>query len=322
MKILITGSSGFIGSFLVEKGLEKGCEVWAAVRKSSSRQWLQDKRINFIELNLGDENVLREQLKNHVAEHGAFDHVIHAAGVTKCKNIDDFYKINSDGTERLARLLIENQAVTGRFVYFSSLSVLGALHEDDYAELTENDVPQPNTAYGKSKLLAEQNLAKIEGLDYVILRPTGVYGPREKDYKIMADSIRKHIDFAAGFKKQVITFIYVRDLVDAAFSALTKGVSGKSYILSDGQDYSSRAFSDLIQKTLGVKCVLHITAPLWFLKFVCRLGISPTLNMDKYHILSQRNWRCDITPAREELDFDPQWQLERGVNETRDWYNN
>ena len=321
MKLLITGSSGFIGSFLVEKGLEKGCEVWAAVRKSSSRQWLQDERINFIELNLGDDAALRQQLTEHVSAHGAFDHVIHAAGVTKCKNPDDFYKINSEGTERLARLLLETKALKGRLVYFSSLSILGALHEDDYAELTENDVPQPNTAYGKSKLLAEQNLAKVAGLDYVILRPTGVYGPREKDYKIMADSIRKHIDFAAGYKKQVITFIYVRDLVDAAYAALTKGVSGKAYILSDGYDYSSRAFSDLIQKTLGVKCVLHFKAPLWFLKFVCRLGVSPTLNLDKYYILSQRNWRCDINPAREELGYDPQWPLERGVEETKEWYS-
>ena len=50
-KILITGSSGFIGSSIVTKALEEGYETWAGFRASSSRDMLQDKRINFIDLN-------------------------------------------------------------------------------------------------------------------------------------------------------------------------------------------------------------------------------------------------------------------------------
>ena len=52
MKILITGASGFIGSYLVEEALNAGMEVWAAVRQSSSRQYLQDSRIRFFHLDL------------------------------------------------------------------------------------------------------------------------------------------------------------------------------------------------------------------------------------------------------------------------------
>lgn len=48
-------------------------------------------------------------------------------------------------------------------------------------------------------------------------RPTGVYGPRERDYFLMVKSIKQHIDFAPGFKRQDLTFIYVRDLVQAVF---------------------------------------------------------------------------------------------------------
>lgn len=319
-RILITGASGFIGSHLVEEGLRQGMEVWAAVRGTSSRRWLADPRINFIELNLGSDEALRTQIATHVAEHGPWHHVIHAAGATKVKNPDDFYRINRDGTERLARTLLGERALQGRFVFISSLSIMGALHEDDYAETRDSDTAQPNTAYGRSKLEAEQRLAAIPGLDYITLRPTGVYGPREMDYKIMADSIRQHIDFAAGFRRQVITFVYVEDVVQAAYLALTRGTTGRAYILSDGHDYTSRSFSDLIQEVLGVRCVLHITAPLWVLRLVCRLGINPTLNMDKYHILSQRNWRCDITPARQELGYTPQWPLRRGVEACREWY--
>jgi Nucleoside-diphosphate-sugar epimerases len=61
---LITGASGFIGSFLVEKALEEGYETWAGVRKSSSREYLKDDRIQFLDLNFGDKNKLKEQLSH------------------------------------------------------------------------------------------------------------------------------------------------------------------------------------------------------------------------------------------------------------------
>jgi nucleoside-diphosphate-sugar epimerase len=49
-------------------------------------------------------------------------------------------------------------------------------------------------------------------------------------------------------------------------------------------------------------------------------GKSSTLNGDKYKIMKQRNWRCDITPAERELGYKPEYNLERGVKETIDWY--
>ena len=94
MKILITGASGFIGSFIVEEALRQGFDTWAAVRGSSKRDFLQDDRIHFIELNLSSQEQLEAQLKNHT-----FDYVVHAAGVTKCLNTSDFHRINTEGTK-------------------------------------------------------------------------------------------------------------------------------------------------------------------------------------------------------------------------------
>ena len=91
MKILVTGASGFIGSFIVEEALRREMEVWAAVRKSSSKKYLTDKRINFIELNLSSQKELEKQLAGH-----EFDYVVHAAGATKCLHTDDFFKVNTD----------------------------------------------------------------------------------------------------------------------------------------------------------------------------------------------------------------------------------
>lgn len=151
-KILITGASGFIGSFIVEEALKHDMETWAAVRGSSSKAYLQDKRINFIELNLQSKEQLKEQLKDH-----SFDYVVHAAGVTKCIDKRDFRRINTEGTKNLVMALIELKMPLERFVFVSSLSVFGAIHEKQpYQEIKETDTPQPNTEYGKSKLEAEQ----------------------------------------------------------------------------------------------------------------------------------------------------------------------
>lgn len=326
--LLVTGASGFIGSFIVEHALQRGYTVWAAVRPTSSRRYLTDPRIRFVELDLDHEDRLRRQVEEHRREHGPWEFVIHAAGATKCADADDFDRVNHLGTRRLVSCLLEARALERRFVLVSSLSVTGPVHERDYAPITADDEPRPNTAYGRSKLAAERFLAATEGLDYVVLRPTGVYGPREKDYFLMARSVKQHVDTAAGLRRQIITFIYVRDLAEAALQACDYGPSGRVYLLSDDNEYSSRDFSRLLQEALGVRFVLRLSVPLWVLRAVCavsgrlaaRRGKASTLNPDKYNIMKQRNWKCDIDPAIIELGFRPEYNLERGVTETVAWY--
>ena len=325
MKILVTGASGFIGSFIVEEGLRRGMEVWAAMRRSSSKQFLKDPRINFIELNLDSTEQLIEQLRGY-----EFDYVVHAAGVTKCLNKADFHRINTEGTKHLVNALLTLKMPLQRFVYVSSLSVFGAiLEQQPYEDIRETDAPQPNTEYGRSKLEAERWLDALEQpFPYVVLRPTGVYGPRERDYFLMAQSIKQHSDFAVGYKRQDITFVYVEDVVQAVFLACEKGQTGRKYFLSDGEVYQSSTFSDLIRRELGSPWCLRITAPIWVLRIVTWIGDKvgrmtgkiSALNNDKYHILRQRNWRCDIEPARRELGYEPKFTLERGVPLTIKWY--
>ncbi len=325
MKILVTGASGFIGSFIVEEALRKGFETWAAIRRSSSREWLQDKRIRFIELNLSSKAQLVDQLRGQ-----DFDYVVHAAGVTKCLNKADFHRINTEGTKNLVEALLEVGMPLKRFVFVSSLSIFGAIKEQQpYEEIRESDTPRPNTEYGRSKLAAEHYLESLgTRLPYIILRPTGVYGPREKDYFIMAKSIQQHSDFAVGYQQQDITFVYVSDVVQAVFLALTNGENGRKYFLSDGEVYQSTTFSDLIHEELGRPWWIRIKAPIWVLRIITFIGEYvgqmtgkvTALNNDKFHILKQRNWRCDIQPAINELGYQPKVQLEEGVKRTIQWY--
>jgi nucleoside-diphosphate-sugar epimerase len=276
-------------------------------------------------LNLSSKAQLIEQLRPH-----QFDYVVHAAGVTKCLNKADFRRINTEGTKNLVDALLDLQMPLKRFVFLSSLSVFGAIKEQlPYDEIREDDTPKPNTEYGRSKLEAERYIDSIGSrLPYTILRPTGVYGPREKDYFMMAKSIKQHIDFAVGYQRQDITFVYVTDVVQAVFLALEKGETGRKYFLSDGQVYQSTTFSDLIHEELGRPWWLRITAPVWVLRVVTffgeyighMTGKVTALNNDKYNILRQRNWRCDIEPARRELGFEPKVQLKEGVKTTIQWY--
>lgn len=324
-KILITGASGFIGSFIVEEALAKGFETWAAVRGSSSRKYLQDERIHFIELDFSSKDKLRAQLGGH-----QFDYIVHAAGATKCLHSYDFFRTNTNGTVNFVKAIHALQMPVEKFVYLSSLSIFGAIKEEQpYQEITDQDTPKPNTYYGKSKLIAEKRLKDLAGtMPYVILRPTGVYGPREKDYFLMAKSIKGHTDFAVGYQQQDITFVYVKDVVQAVFLSLTKGENGKAYFLSDGKVYQSSTFSNLIRKALGNPWWIRITAPIAVLRIVTFFGDilgkvtgkMTALNNDKYQILKQRNWRCDITPAINELGYKPNYDLTRGVEETIAWY--
>lgn len=330
-KILITGATGFIGGFIVDEALRRGMEVWAAVRRSSSRARLTDPRIHFVELNLDDAASLAAPLAA-IQPH----YVVHAAGVTKCLDVADFRRVNTLGTLNLVTALRSSCPALKRLVYLSSLSSYGPVRERrPYGDITSADPQCPDTAYGRSKMEGEKLLDTICGGDdghapmpYVILCPTGVYGPYERDYFMMAKSIKSHVDFAVGYRPQELTFIYVLDVVQAVFLALGRGRNGARYLLSDGNVYSSRTFSNLIRRELGVGLLLRIKAPIWFLRIVTFFGEHAgritgrvtALNNDKFHIMKQRNWRCDIAPAVSELGYRPQYDLPRGVQLTMRWY--
>ena len=322
--ILITGASGFVGSHLVELALARGFEVWAAVRATSSRQWLTDEHINFIILPLNDTAALRAAREAFAASRDGkgWDYVVHAAGATKARSEADFMRSNCEATENLATALLSLDIAPKRFVMMSSLSaapMAGGLP-------AAGDAP---TAYGRSKMAAEQRLGALSSqMESVVLRPTAVYGPREKDFFLVAKSVRSHVSLSVGCKPQRLTFIYVRDLCEATMLALTNGKAGAVYQLSDGQTYSSRDYCQCLQRELGVSRVMHLVAPLCAVKAACYVcqwvsrltGSMIALNKDKYELLKQRDWSCDITAARAELGYEPQTYLAKGVAESVAWY--
>ncbi len=327
-RILVTGAGGFIGGFIVEEALKRGYETWAGIRPSTSRAYLTDERIRFINFSFGNKDELKQQLLLQTSEVGKWDIIVHNLGVTKCKNADDFEKINYGFIRNFAEALIETGNVPEQFIMMSSLGAWGAGDERNYAPIRPSDIPHPDTLYGKSKLKAEKFLQSLPDFPYVFMRPTGVYGPREKDYYLMMKTIKAGFDFSVGYRRQLLTFIYVKDLVKAVFLAIDKGVKRRGYFLSDGEVYTSSQFRRYVAHSLHKKVVIPIRVPLFVLKAVSYIaefmagiaGGSSTLNRDKYRIMKQRNWICDTSMAREELGFVPDYMLERGVAETVAWY--
>jgi nucleoside-diphosphate-sugar epimerase len=326
--ILITGAGGFIGGFLVEEALRRGYDTWAAVRSTTSREYLKDERIHFIELDYTDQDRLEETLRDHMGEWGRWDYVVHNLGVTKSTNYLDFEQVNYGYLKALADAMRVTNMTPDVFLLMSSLSVMGPGDENTYQPIKSNDVPLPNTYYGVSKLKAETYLQSLEGFPYTIFRCTGVYGPRERDYYLMIKSIKRGFDFSVGFKKQMLTFIYVKDLAVAVMDALDKGPLHRAYFISENQGYTQQEFRKIVCEELGKKFVIPVTCPLWVVKRVCAIAEwigkvtlkASTLNRDKYKILKQRNWLCDTSDARRDLGFNPQYSLREGIREAIAWY--
>lgn len=325
-KILVVGAGGFAGGFLVEEGLNRGYEVWAGVRASTSRKYLTDPRIKFLELDFDDYDKLKEALSKAPVE-GRWDWIVYNLGATKCLSFSDFSKINYEYLRLFTDALNATDKVSGKLLYMSSLSALGPGDETGYTPFTEKMIPHPNTRYGASKLKAEMHLA-MSGIPYIIFRATGIYGPRDKDYFLMFEAIKKGVDFSVGYKKQLLSFIYVEDLARAVYDALEKAPVGETYNVAEPRTYTQKEFRDIASKAVGKKHVVGIAMPLWGVKIVSAIaekwGVArmkpSTLNRDKFNIMKQRNWAVDITKARESFGFSPKVDLREGVEKAVTWY--
>ena len=319
-RVLITGASGFIGYHLIEEALKHNLEVYVAIRKSSKTDHLKNFNINYTYPDFTDLSSLKKELKEN-----KYNYIIHAAGVTKARSQKEYNHINAGYTHNLALAALESGIKLKKFVLISSLAAIGPLNSLT-GIITEDTIPRPITAYGKSKLLAEQNLKAFSSLNYNILRPTGVYGPWDRDIFIFFKQIVKGIEPYIGKTDQKFSFLYVTDLATAAIKALF-AANNKTYNLSDGNFYSRYELATVIKDVLNLKTVkFHL--PVNFVKLIARVSEkysalsnkAAVLNVEKVDELMAVNWFCDIEQAKAELGFYPGYNLKAGVTETIKWY--
>jgi len=318
-RVLITGASGFLGYHLVMAAIEKDLKVYAAVRKNSKIDHLKDLPVTYVHLNYEDGDEMAK-----VLEENAINFIIHAAGVTKAVKQEEYNYVNATFSVNLAKAVKKNNAHFQKMVFISSLAAVGPAN-DDNSLITEQTNPKPVTAYGRSKLLAENELSKIK-IPLTILRPTAIYGPRDKDIFIILKTVSRGFDPYIGKIVQHLSFVHAKDVAEVAVAALFVDAVG-IYNISDGNRYNRYQFADITKSLLGKNAFrFHMPMPIvkvlaYFLETTNGWAKKPAvLNREKLHELAAKNWSCDISKAKIELSFKPRFNLEDGLKDSIEWY--
>lgn len=319
-KVLITGGSGFLGYHLIMAALEKKIEVYAAVRSKSNIEHLKGLPINFTSVNYDNTGAIEKELSEK-----KYDFIIHAAGITKSNSLKEFDYINGVYTSNLAQAAAQLNGQVKKLVLISSLAAAGPL-KDRNILITEQTQPHPVTAYGRSKLKAEQALINVN-IPSVILRPTAIYGPRDKDLFLISNYLQKGVDAYIGRVTQQLSFVHASDVATAAVQALLVNNAKGIYNITDGNNYSRYDFADIAIKILEKKPrrihlpVQVVRSILFFVETVNKMGNKvPVVSREKLSELLAENWGCDISKAKNELGFSPVYNLQTGLEETINWY--
>jgi UDP-glucose 4-epimerase len=319
-KVLITGASGFVGYHLIEEALQNNLDVYVAVRKSSNTAHLRSFNIQYTYPDFGDLISLKKELQDK-----QYDYIIHAAAVTRALTQRDYDMVNAEYTYNLAAAAKTADINLKGFVFISSLAAVGPLNSLN-GIITEETSPRPLTAYGKSKLLAEDKLKTISSLNYTILRPTAVYGPRDTGIYLFFKQLKKGFEPYIGHEAQKLSFIYVKDLARIAIRALYT-CNQQTYNIADGNFYSKYEMGAIAREILKLRTV-KVHLPVNFTKIIAavaeKVGYlsnkAAILNTDKLKELTAANWACDIEHAKQDLGFYPAHDLKNGLTETLNWY--
>jgi nucleoside-diphosphate-sugar epimerase len=322
MTILITGGSGFLGSHVAEQLSRAGRKVRALVRKSSDTSFLRTlPGVELVEGAVDDRSSVFEAAKG-------VSGIVHAAGLVKARNPDEFMRVNAGGTENLVAAALENRATLRRFVLVSSLAAVRP-SDASGSPIPEDAEPRPVTHYGRSKLAAERAaLAKQGELPITILRPPAIYGPRDREIFAFFKSIKLGLLPLLGSTQNRLSMIYGADCGAACIAALDHDTpSGSVFHIDDGQVHTMEELIMLAERAMGrrAKVRLHLPRPLVATAaFGAELygrftNTAVMLTRDKLNELFEQ-WVCDGSRAQRELDWKPEVPFEKGITLTIDWY--
>jgi nucleoside-diphosphate-sugar epimerase len=320
MRVLVTGATGFVGSHLAETLVGKGHQVRVLARKTSDLRWIRHLPLEWA---WGDV----EQPQGLIDACREVQWVIHAAGVTKARGYGAYARINAQGTRHLLDACLRQARPPDRIVLVSSLAAWGPC-----SPLRPRDPWEPGcpvSHYGRSKLEAEQIAgAYAHRLHVVVVRPTAVYGPRDRDFLSVFRLMKKGWNLTVGSDGPHMCLIHVRDLAEGILLAADREVpSGSVFFLSDGENRTWPQVAGVLERVLGVKA-RHLRLPVWG-AWVAAVGaewlsglrgIPPLLNREKLREMRQSGWTCDIGDAVRSLGFSPTICLEDGFRETYRWY--
>jgi nucleoside-diphosphate-sugar epimerase len=312
-RVLITGATGFVGSHVARVFVRTGYEVRCGVRASSDPSRISDLDVRLVPLDLGDRP---EDLPLAVEN---VDLVVHAAGITRARRAEDYRSVNAEGTRRLAAAALE--AGVRRFVLISSLAARGP---DDS---TKDGRDHPESLYGRSKLEAEKHLRSLgDGMEAVVLRPSGVYGPRDTDllplFK-MASAGWLPVPSGAGSLQPV----YAEDVARAALAAAREQAGFGPFPVAENGRHAWHDVVAGLEKVFGRRVravrvpdtafVLAGRAAEWAAR---PFSAIPVFDERRGRDVAVNAWTCDVSGTEEALGWRAEVPLLEGLERTARWY--
>lgn len=299
MKILITGANGFIGTHLCSELLHRNIGFRATARNANENSYT-----DFVNCDLETTKSL-DQLMD------GCDIVIHLAGrahMTSDNSREKYRVANELVTQRLANAAAQN-GIT-RFVYLSSIKVNGE-SSNPGLPIRQSDTPHPLDNYGRSKLAAELALQEIchdNSMEYVIIRPTLVYGQGVKaNFSALISAVNRGIPLPIATVKNARSMIGINNLVDLIIATCTnQKAANQTFLASDGIDTSTPALVQLIAQSLNrpsrifpfpVFVLRLLAAAVGKSSFIDKL--TGSLSVDISHTTNTLNWKPPFSTESE-----------------------
>jgi dihydroflavonol-4-reductase len=316
MRALVTGATGFVGSHLVEALQNSSVEITALARSASRAADLAQREVRVVRGDLHDIAGLERAVRDQ-------DVVYHVAGVVAARDEADFLRSNRDGTRNV--LTAAEREGKPRFVLVSSLAAAGPAPRG--APLSGTEPPHPVTAYGRSKLAAEQ-VVRRSSLPWSIVRPPIVYGPRDLEVLKVFRLARLGLAPVFGDGSQELSAVHAADLAQALL-AVTKVQTtiGGTYNACHPQVFTSADLGQAVGAVMG-RSVIRLRVPqgvgralLAVTETSARLtGQVTILTTDKANEFFQPAWTGDPSALTRDSGWRAQYDLSSGLADTYRWY--
>ena len=321
MRILVTGGTGFTGSHLVGRLLDRGHEVLVMDNQKGLFYDELMARGAKIELtSITDRRLVDTMVKE-------CEVVYHLAAAFRQLNVPNqyYWNVNVEGTRYLADAAHRFQV--RRFIYCSTQGVHGHIENppgDEQSPIAPEDYYQL-TKYEGEKVVRDY---VEKGLDAVTLRPTAIYGPGDPGrFLILFRLVKRGYFLMFGDGNTFYHPVYVDNLVDAfELAAAKETIRGETYLIGDERYYSLNELVRQVAAALNVSVrIRHLPFwPLWCAAWTCEmickpLRLSPPLFRRRVDWFRQ-NRAFDITKAKQGLRHHPKVDLETGLAQTARWY--
>jgi nucleoside-diphosphate-sugar epimerase len=311
----VTGATGFVGSHLAETLLERGySEVRCLVR--SEPKWLTGLDVVQIRGTLSDSTLIEQALED-------VQYVYHLGAMTRARTWDELYSANVTSTMDLMTAIGNASAKVTKVCVASSLAVVG---HADHVMADESTPCKPVSRYGRSKLAMEQALADVN-LPVVMIRPSVVYGPRDRDLLTFFSAVNRGICVVPRGDPG-LSLVHVKDLVRGIIKATeSPRTTGEAYYVSNSEVVTWEALRDATQSALGKQSMLirlprSLIMPLGAIsEFAGKLtNTYPPLNREKAREILHATKQCSSNKATRDWGYSSLVSLEEGVKETIEWY--